>query len=186
MSDDFKLKIPTAEEIESRRFEEYIFELVANEMQSGIRKSGLWVKAISEAGGDEMRAKILYIRFRAQSMIDEVCLAEAAKIKKENEERERKRQIEIASNNLFYAAESGQNLEILNLLNIGANVNVQRCDGITPLYLAASNGHEDTVKILIAHGASPNIVNRSGETAAYAARAARHGKIAEYLDALNL
>lgn len=147
--------MPTLEEIQTRQFEENIFELVAHEIQSGIKRSGIWAKAISEAIGDEMVAKSLYIRYRAQSMIDEVYLAEEekrkseeTKVKRELEEKDQKKKIELATNDLFYAAEYGRNQEIKNLMDLGVNVNVQRTDGVTPLYLAASNGHKDAVTIL--------------------------------------
>ncbi|OPY00087.1 MAG: Ankyrin repeats (3 copies) [Syntrophorhabdus sp. PtaB.Bin027] len=155
MQKEFKLKMPTLEEIQTRQFEENIFELVAHEIQSGIKRSGIWAKAISEAIGDEMVAKSLYIRYRAQSMIDEVYLAEEekrkseeTKVKRELEEKDQKKKIELATNDLFYAAEYGRNQEIKNLMDLGVNVNVQRTDGVTPLYLAASNGHKDAVTIL--------------------------------------
>ena len=42
-----------------------------DEIASGVRKEGLWLKAIADALGDESLAKALYIRLRAQSMLDD-------------------------------------------------------------------------------------------------------------------
>lgn len=184
MADEFKIKMPTREEIESRQFEEYIYELVASEIQSGVLRSGLWTKAVLESGGDEKAAKCLYIKYRAQVMVDDAFIAEEEKKKMEEEERNRQKRIEPAISELFYAAEYGHSDAIDNILRIGVSVNVQRSDGITPLYLAASNGHEDTVKILISKGANPRILSRSGKTPADAARIAGHGNIANYLDSI--
>lgn len=57
--------------------EELIYNEVAEELSNGIRKEGLWLKAIQNTDGDENRALSLYIKYRSES------------IKKINLERER-------------------------------------------------------------------------------------------------
>jgi len=192
MKNEFKLKMPTMEEIQSRQFEEYVFEMVANEIQSGIKKTGLWAKAISEANGNENTARGLYIKYRAQSMIDEAYIAENEKRNDEElkrnsaaEQKELQRKVALATTELFTAAEYGRNKEVAQLLKHVVDVNVQRSDGATPLYLAALNGQQDTVIILIEHGAKTSISNFKGKIPSDAARVAGYSQIADYLDSLK-
>jgi hypothetical protein len=69
-----KLKRPSAVE---RVAEERIYELVMREIESGQRRDGLWLKAVENSGGDEKRAKILYIKYRVQSMKDEIEISQS-------------------------------------------------------------------------------------------------------------
>jgi len=62
----------------NRLSEEAIYEMVAEEVQKGIRREGLWVKAYAQAGGDETKAKAIYIELRRQSLIDEDIVRQAA------------------------------------------------------------------------------------------------------------
>lgn len=60
---------------QSRLTEEMVYAQVATEIQNGIRRDGLWAKAISEAELNEDKAKAIYIKLRAQSIFDEIHLA---------------------------------------------------------------------------------------------------------------
>ena len=51
--------------------EEAAYEAVAEEIDQGIRRQGLWAKAIAEAEGSEELARAIYIRLRVQSLMDE-------------------------------------------------------------------------------------------------------------------
>ena len=68
-------KRPSTPDIEARHFEEKVYEAVAQELESGVRREGLWLKAIANADGDETKAKALYIRYRAQALLDEAHVA---------------------------------------------------------------------------------------------------------------
>jgi hypothetical protein len=57
-----------------RLVEEQIYEYVAKEIGVGIRRDGLWAKAVEKAMGDETKAKALYIQFRVQSLKDEAAV----------------------------------------------------------------------------------------------------------------
>jgi hypothetical protein len=61
---------------ESQLKEEKIYEMVLNEINQGIRREGVWAKAIAKSEGNENKAKSLYIEFRAQSLSHELFEAE--------------------------------------------------------------------------------------------------------------
>ncbi len=54
--------------------EKYYAE-VLREMNSGIRRDGIWAKALADSEYDEKKAKARYIKLRVQSLKDEVSLA---------------------------------------------------------------------------------------------------------------
>ena len=54
--------------------EKYYAE-VLREMNSGVRRDGIWAKALADSDYDEKRAKARYIKLRVQSLKDEVSLA---------------------------------------------------------------------------------------------------------------
>ena len=68
-----KNKIKDAAE---RLSEEAVYEIIAEEMRSGARRDGLWIKAYSESKGDEILAKAKYIELRKQSLLDEYEIME--------------------------------------------------------------------------------------------------------------
>ncbi|MDC0379116.1 hypothetical protein OAM79_01335 [Litorivicinus sp.] len=63
-----------------REVEEKIFEHVAQEIESGHRRDGLWAKALVLADGHEAQAKAEYIKLRIQSIQDEQVLASLAAV----------------------------------------------------------------------------------------------------------
>ena len=62
----------------ARMLEEALYEQVATEIAAGIRREGLWAKALSEAGGSPELARAAYITLRAQSLRDEAEMHEMA------------------------------------------------------------------------------------------------------------
>ena len=66
--DDIKDKLKGAD---IKLQEEIIYAEVLAEIKAGIRRDGLWAKALSESNGDINKTKALYIKYRAQSLIDE-------------------------------------------------------------------------------------------------------------------
>lgn len=69
--DKFKIQNAAA-----RLIEEQMYEFVVEELQNGIRRNGLWAKALANSQGDESKAKALYISYRVQSLKDESKIAE--------------------------------------------------------------------------------------------------------------
>ena len=68
-------KTPVEESIE-RLAEEKIYEKVYEEVASGVKREGLWFKALSESDGEETKAKALYVKLRVRSLIDELIVTE--------------------------------------------------------------------------------------------------------------
>lgn len=93
---------------------------------------------------------------------------------------------EVITNNklsLFEAAEQGDVLQVMNLLNAGAKANVIDFNsGISPLMLAADGGFYDIVQLLITKGADVNKRTfSSGVTALMLAAKKGHTKVVEIL-----
>ena len=53
--------------------DEAYYEMAAKEVQNDNIRPGLWAKAWSDAGGDDMKAKALYLKLRVASMKDEAA-----------------------------------------------------------------------------------------------------------------
>lgn len=59
--------------------EEILYAEVLHEMESGVRRNGIWAKALSESEMLEGPAKAKYIKLRVQALKDEVSIALAAR-----------------------------------------------------------------------------------------------------------
>jgi hypothetical protein len=59
----------------SRRSEEALYAQVMGEIRSGVRRDGLWAKALVTASGNETEATAVYIKLRVQAIKDEAELA---------------------------------------------------------------------------------------------------------------
>ena len=79
--------------------EEKLYEQVLNELSQGKKRDGLWAKALAYSEGSDEKAKALYIKYRVQSIKDELEIAEALADQeerlrqKEDEEREKAEKI---------------------------------------------------------------------------------------------
>ncbi|MCF6252419.1 MAG: hypothetical protein L3J75_14300 [Methylococcaceae bacterium] len=82
-------KIKISSSAASRIAEEQYYEVVVDELQQGIKRGGLWAKALSKSEGNEEKAKGLYISYRVQSIKDELEISEA--LEKESTLQERNR-----------------------------------------------------------------------------------------------
>ncbi len=71
---------------------------------------------------------------------------------------------EICDYTLFEAARTGENHIIRFLIGKGANPNIRRICGLTPLHEAAMHRRKDTVALLIALGASPHMKTICGRS----------------------
>ena len=51
--------------------EEVLYKQVLEEIESGVRRKGIYAKALADCLGDVLKAESLYIRYRVQSLVDE-------------------------------------------------------------------------------------------------------------------
>ncbi len=63
------------------------YEQVADELEAGTQKKGLWTRCFAEADGDENRAKAIYIKLRVAQLSAEEKdrVAEERRLEEENE-----------------------------------------------------------------------------------------------------
>ena len=61
---------------EGRIREEIIYAAVMKEIKSGTKREGLWAKALSESEGNKAKTESLYIKYRVQSIEDELQVEE--------------------------------------------------------------------------------------------------------------
>lgn len=85
------------------------------------------------------------------------------------------------SDELLAAAGSGETAKVGQLLAAGADPNVRRQAGLTPLISAALGGRADIVKLLVDKGADVNAKSDSGMTPLMVAAAQGHEEVAELL-----
>lgn len=82
----FKSNVEKAKE---RKLEEYFFNIVAQELKNGIKHDATWAKAIAFAQGNSEKAESSYIKYRIESLQDDMILNQEAeendKIQKELE-----------------------------------------------------------------------------------------------------
>lgn len=60
----------------ARLQEEQLYEQVIQELSRGEKRAGLWAKALANCDGSEQRAESLYIRYRVQSIKDDIEIME--------------------------------------------------------------------------------------------------------------
>jgi len=58
--------------IDSRRYEEKLYEVALEEVENGEIRKGLYAKALSKADGDKEKADGIYLKLRVQSIMDDV------------------------------------------------------------------------------------------------------------------
>ena len=90
----FKQK--TLVEISSNAGDEKFYEEVARELQEKPMVPGLWTKAFAEMGGDDAKARALYIKYRVLQLEEEQRRIEREMIKKLKIEQETRRQADRA------------------------------------------------------------------------------------------
>lgn len=88
----------SSKESAERLLEEHIYAQVVEELSRGLKRDGLWAKALVHSHGEEQKAKALYIRYRVQSIFDEMVVTDAERRQKEEIEADKKRAIEKALN----------------------------------------------------------------------------------------
>ena len=108
---------------ESRLTEEMIYAQVLEEIQNGIRRDGLWAKALAESNMDENSAKARYLILRVQSIKDEIEILEreknsSANSKTSNSSSEKPRKIDFNRGSL------GNSIKPYTCMNCNRNQNM--------------------------------------------------------------
>lgn len=82
--DNFKTK-----KAEARLIEEALYQEALNEVEQGIRRDGIWAKAIVDSNGEESKARALYLKYRVRSLIDESKLKNEQILRVQRSEQQR-------------------------------------------------------------------------------------------------
>ncbi len=90
--------------------------------------------------------------------------------------------LEVATNQLFEAARTGNVDAARVALDAGANVNARDDEGQTPLHWAAECGHIATARLLVEAAADIAAKDRWRETPLKKAAKHRHGEIVQMLN----
>lgn len=189
-------KTPTSIAAKQAAFvdEDRVYAQIAEELETGIADKGLWTRLFAECSGDEKQTKVLYIKQRAERLIE----AEKARIEFEARERateaERKEKLrleglslreKLASQNiskelaaqiadlsrtydavaLLNRVRLNQQDDVLALLNQNPLlVAVSNSEGDTALHIALREKYAGMVRLLIEKGARAEIPNAYGVT----------------------
>eukprot|EP00026_Physarum_polycephalum_P007955 Phypoly_transcript_08028.p1 GENE.Phypoly_transcript_08028~~Phypoly_transcript_08028.p1 ORF type:complete len:391 (+),score=73.79 Phypoly_transcript_08028:224-1396(+) len=86
---------------------------------------------------------------------------------------------------LHFAAQRGYTGAVMDLVDLGAQVNALDKNGATPLHLASKNGHTETASMLITLGASVELLDSENLTPLCAATTYGHVETASALVALG-
>lgn len=62
----------------SRLAEEVLYAEAMREIESGVRRDGIWAMAMAEANMDQSKAAAKYLKLRVQSLKDEIDMAQKA------------------------------------------------------------------------------------------------------------
>lgn len=149
-------------EAAARLAEEALYEQVAAEIAAGIRRDGLWAKAIVQSGGSEERARVAYINLRVQSLKDEAAvMAEMGRI----------------------AADEARKNQVLNQLNEKKQKDAEerRTPAHQGLLEAVNAGNLSKVIGLLNQGISPYGANEQGKLLPEIAQAQKDKAMAELL-----
>jgi uncharacterized protein YdaU (DUF1376 family) len=79
----------------ARLNEEALYAQVHTEIEGGDIRQGLWLKALSDSDGNELKAKAKYAKARVKSLKDEAAIAKVVLEEQEQKSRERKIHEEI-------------------------------------------------------------------------------------------
>jgi hypothetical protein len=106
----------------SRLAEEMLYAQVAEEIQNGIKRNGLWAKAIADAELNEDKAKAIYIKLRVQSLIDEYNIKESKIDSIVDSNKEKIKSNNVSKKDIAYSTNSiGTSSRELTCLNCNRN-----------------------------------------------------------------
>ena len=86
----------------SKLRDEELWAAAAEEVASGLIRTGLWAKALAESSGDEGAAKSRYLQLRFDALKDEAALAEEKRLTtKRNRERALRRVAKVSGRSTY-------------------------------------------------------------------------------------
>jgi hypothetical protein len=174
--------------------EDAVYEVVANEMESGKMDKGLWTRLFAELDGDEKQIKIAYIKQRAEKLMvtERTRFQEQAQFRAEEAERKERLRIEgmslrekLSSGNITPdMAEKIRNLSATSdsltfMSNVRLNkieqvgeylegnplyVAITNSEGMSPLHVSVSERYLAMSRLLIQKGAPVDVKNMGGQT----------------------
>jgi ankyrin repeat protein len=152
--------------IAHRKTDEALYSMVAQEMDSGVRNNGLWLKALEKAGGNKEKQLAEYIKLRIQSLKDDVSilseLSEAAKQISHNLDIE---EFVTLLGNGSPLENIKAYLSGLNTQEISDFINQPDACEDYPIHISVKNNRADIARWLLSAGANPNLKNYWGSTA---------------------
>lgn len=153
--------VPTVAPID----EDTIYNSIANELETGNTDKGLWTRLFAECNGDEKQVKVLYIKRRAEKLIEAEKLRHEQVNQKEAErqhherfkadeaEKSRRRDAGLADPLLIAAIEAGNWSTACQLLESGVSPFGANEDGVALRDLAKQRGDQQIVDLLKIHEA---------------------------------
>lgn len=100
------------DEATKRLIEEELYAVVVDELKNNVIREGLMAKALVETSGDKEQARLIYIQYRIQSMLDEAAIIEA---EKEAAEAKRREEVEKKADALLRENEAKRREESKNI-----------------------------------------------------------------------
>jgi len=152
--------------IAHRKSDEALYSIVAQEMESGVRHNGLWLKALEQAAGNKEKQVAEYIKLRVQSLKDDVSiLSESFEAKRRiSHDRDIEEFVTILSDgspvDKIEAYFSGMNSQEIHVFINQPDA----CDDY-PIHIAIKKGRLDLARWLLRAGANPQMKNYWGKTA---------------------
>lgn len=157
----------------SRLYEEQLYAKVVADLQAGIRRDGLWVKALLSVSGNEAAARPIYIKYCVQALKDE---AELVRYWADNGPSKD----HVQSSKPFVAPERARDSDVVSTSITNPSVSPAE-----ELIEAAVNGDLERCMRLVDRGVDPFKKDSSGFSAADYARGRCHNHVMRYFRGLK-
>jgi ankyrin repeat protein len=173
----------------SRKTEEAFYSAVAQEMESGIKHDGLWLKALQIAEGNKEKQVAEYVKLRVQSLRDDIEIAsvidneqlsvESKSNRKSLSSNSPRRKFDIEG--CVSAIKDGEPVSLLsNFIAQGIEgghetcINTVDACGDSLMHVAIKVGRLDVLEWLLENGANGSIQNQWGNTPLALAKSKRN------------
>ncbi len=153
--------------IAQRKNDEDLYSIVAQEMESGVKNNGLWLKALEKAGGVKEKQVAEYIKLRVQSLKDDLDLYSELS----GSANQISRKVDLDEFISFFGKDGYQIEKIKEYLSgLSARekmdfINQPDSSGNYPVHIAARTSRPEILRWLLDIGANPNPKNYWGNTA---------------------